>query len=87
MPGSADSNLTHRIENGKLIIEIDLNVEGNPSSSGKTTVIASSHGNMRIDVPGHQPMFLGLNLFEYRNDRQRQRPRDDFDRDHDWGGR
>ena len=34
-----------KIENGKLFIEIDLQ-EPTPSASGKTLVVATTHGNV-----------------------------------------
>ena len=47
----------------KLIVEIDLAATGAPSASGKTTVIASTHGN--IDVPGSRGIKLGINCYSY----------------------
>lgn len=52
---------TAKVQNGKLLIEVDLNREGVPSRSGKTMVIASSRGNLNIgDVT------LGLNVYRKR---------------------
>ena len=49
--------------NGKLIIEIDLQ-EPAPSASGKTLVVASSHGNQATTamIDG-QPIIIGLNAY------------------------
>ena len=50
-----------KIENGKLIIFIDLQ-EPTPSSSGKTLVEATTHGNVKTEcmIDG-KPVVIGLN--------------------------
>jgi len=51
------------IKNKKLYIEIDLE-EPTPSSSGKTLVVASTHGNTitTAEVNG-KPITIGLNAY------------------------
>ncbi len=51
------------IKNNKLYIEIDLE-EPTPSSSGKTLVVASTHGNTvtSAEVNG-KPVTIGLNAY------------------------
>jgi hypothetical protein len=51
------------IKNKKLYIEIDLE-EPTPSSSGKTLVVASTHGNTitTAEVNG-KPVTIGLNAY------------------------
>jgi hypothetical protein len=51
------------IKNGKLCIEIDLETP-TPSSSGKTLVVASTHGNTvtTVMVEG-KPVTIGLNAY------------------------
>jgi len=51
------------LKNGKLIIEIDT-TKPTPSASGKTLVIASSHGNQptAAQVDG-KPVIIGLNAY------------------------
>ena len=51
------------IENNKLFIEIDLE-QATPSSSGKTLVVASTHGNVvtTAEVDG-KPVTIGLNAY------------------------
>ena len=51
------------IKNGKLCIEIDLE-KPTPSSSGKTLVVASTHGNTvtNVMVEG-KPVTIGLNAY------------------------
>jgi hypothetical protein len=53
-------NISARVEGRKLIIEIDLDQDFGLSSSGKSTTIASSRGNARIDGTDAT---LGLNLY------------------------
>jgi len=54
----------HVSEDGaELIIRVDLTVQGTPSASGKTIVLASSRGN--ADVPGMDGYKVGLNVFRY----------------------
>jgi len=51
------------IKNGKLCIEIDLE-KPTPSSSGKTLVVASTHGNTVTSVMGEgKPVTIGLNAY------------------------
>ena len=49
-------------ENGILTIKIDTKVAFGLSSTGKSTIIASSSGNKQIDL-GSETAFLGLNLY------------------------
>ncbi len=55
--------LTVEIKEGKLFIEIDLE-QPTPSASGKTLVVASTHGNTVTDaqVDG-KPLIVGLNAY------------------------
>lgn len=55
--------MTARIENGKLILEVDLE-KPTPSASGKTLVVASSHGNQptAAAVDG-KPVIVVLNAY------------------------
>jgi hypothetical protein len=56
-----------KIENGKLIISIELQ-EPTPSSSGKTLVVASSHGNMTTEaIINGKPVIVGLNAYIRRS--------------------
>ncbi len=52
-----------KIENGKLIISIDLQ-EPTPSASGKTLVVATTHGNMTTPcVINGKNVVIGLNAY------------------------
>jgi hypothetical protein len=51
------------VKDGKLMIEIDLQ-EPTPSASGKTLVVASSHGNQQTAAMiNGQPIVIGLNAY------------------------
>lgn len=56
-----------RIENGKLIIEIEFSESGHPSASGKTLVHASTRGNQvtEVEVNG-KALVVGLNAYTKR---------------------
>jgi hypothetical protein len=58
-----DMALNVEIKNNKLFIEIDLE-KPTPSSSGKTLVVASTHGNTvtTAEVDG-KPITIGLNAY------------------------
>jgi hypothetical protein len=52
-----------KIENGKLIISIDLQ-EPTPSASGKTLVVATTHGNVATEcVVNGKNVVIGLNAY------------------------
>ena len=52
------------IENGELVIRLPLNKTPLPSTSGKSLVIASSHGNQKTDaVLNGQPITIGVNAY------------------------
>lgn len=52
------------IKNGKLIIELELEKTPQPSASGKTLVVASTHGNQvtSLIIEG-QPVVIGVNAY------------------------
>ncbi len=52
-----------KIENGKLVISIELQ-DPTPSASGKTLVVATTHGNMATDllIDGKK-VVIGLNAY------------------------
>jgi hypothetical protein len=52
------------IENGCLIIRLPMNPTPVPSASGKTLVVASTHGNVATTaVVNGQPVVLGINAY------------------------
>jgi len=60
-------NVSLKVEGDELVIRINLKDKGTPSASGKSTVIATTQGN--ISVPGTEDKRsrvlckLGLNLY------------------------
>jgi hypothetical protein len=57
-------NIELKVAGQKLILTVDLTKEVGPSSSGKTTLIASTEGN--ANVPGHEGVKVGLNVCRAR---------------------
>lgn len=53
-------NVKMTVQGDKLTITVDLAAPGKPSASGKTTVIASTHGNQKLDGRNE---YIGLNLY------------------------
>ena len=52
-----------KIEDGKLIITIELQ-DPTPSASGKTLVVATTHGNVVTDcIIEGKPIVVGLNAY------------------------
>lgn len=45
-----------------LTITVDISKDFGPSSSGKTTIIASSEGNQSL--PGREDIKIGLNVYK-----------------------
>ena len=56
--------MTASIKNNKLVIEIELNETPTPSATGKTLVVASTHGNTptTAQVNG-KTVIVGLNAY------------------------
>lgn len=55
-------NVKVTVEGAELVIRCRLDAAATPSASGKTLVIASTRGSVK--VPGTDAM-LGLNLYRY----------------------
>jgi hypothetical protein len=56
--------LTATIEDGYLVIKVPLNPMPTRSATGKTLVVASSHGNKQteLEIDG-KPVFVGVNAY------------------------
>jgi hypothetical protein len=56
-----------KMENGFLVVRIPVQNPPVPSASGKTLVVASTHGNQKteVSVNGKQ-VIIGLNAYIYR---------------------
>jgi len=45
-----------------LTITVDLSKKGTPSATGKSLVIATSHGNQPVEGPGE--IMIGINVYK-----------------------
>ena len=56
--------LTAKIEGKELVIRLPLNPTPVPSATGKSMVVASSHGNKQTEarINGH-PIVVGVNAY------------------------
>ena len=57
-----NGNIKLQVTGTKLNIEIDLSKDLGRSKSGKSTLVASTFGN--ISIPDHPEVKLGLNLYK-----------------------
>lgn len=55
-------NVDMTLDGNILTIKVDLSKEFGPSTSGKTTIIASTEGNKA--VPGKEDVKIGLNVYK-----------------------
>jgi hypothetical protein len=53
-------NVVVRVEGNKLTIEVDLSREYGPSSTGKTIIVATTAGSIKVT----DKISLGLNVFK-----------------------
>ena len=57
------SNLDVKIDGNKLIITVlDVTAAGRPSSTGKTRIIAGTHGPLLVDHPAVSGLKIALNV-------------------------
>lgn len=59
-------NVTMKTEGTKLFIEIDLEADGEVSSTGKSLNIATTRGN--VEIPGAPGLRIGINMFRSNPD-------------------
>jgi hypothetical protein len=57
-------NVELTVDGTILTIKVDLSKDFGPSSSGKTTIIASTEGN--ISIPGREEK-IGLNIYKKKD--------------------
>ncbi|MBU4223113.1 MAG: hypothetical protein KKA10_16095 [Euryarchaeota archaeon] len=55
-------NVDLKLESNILTIKVDISKEFGPSTSGKTTIIASTEGNKAL--PGKEDVKIGLNVYK-----------------------
>lgn len=56
------TNIDMEVDGDILTIKIDLSKTFGDSKSGKTTIVASTGGN--VTVPEHRDMKIGINAYE-----------------------
>ncbi len=54
-------NVQMEVQNGILVIRVDLSQSFGPSSSGKSIIVASTGGN--VAIPGREEMKVGVNVY------------------------
>ena len=59
-------NLKTEVKGNKLVIEVDCSKNEGPSRTGKSTIIASTHGALPVSV-GDRVVYLNLNVYEKRS--------------------
>ena len=58
-------------EGNEIVIRIPIPDTLERSNSGKTLVVASTHGNTKLDIQiKGRPVFLGLNAYIYPQDKR-----------------
>jgi hypothetical protein len=57
-------NVELTVDGTMLTIKVDLSKDFGPSSSGKTTIIASTEGN--VSIPGREEK-IGLNIYKKKS--------------------
>lgn len=57
-------NVTMQVQGDILTIKVDLKKEFGPSTTGKTTIIATTKGNVK--VPEHENIKIGLNVYRVK---------------------
>lgn len=57
------NNIDAEIVGDKLVMTVDLTQELGLSSSGKTTLVASSRGNKIVEFNGEN-IYVGINLYK-----------------------
>lgn len=55
------TNIEAEVKAGKLVLTIDVAAEHGRSASGKSTIVATTRGN--VQVPGANGLVLGLNAY------------------------
>jgi ABC-type molybdate transport system ATPase subunit len=57
----AKENVKMEVKGNILTIKVDISERFGKSSSGKTTIIASTQGN--VSIPEHDDVKIGLNIY------------------------
>jgi len=77
--GVTMKGISASVQNGVLILHITLAQNNGLSKSGRSRLIATTEGNVRLDeisgLKKHRKIYLGLNLFDYAGGIVRKRNR------------
>lgn len=58
------NNFTAALEGSELVVRIPVTLPPRPSSTGKTLVVSSSHGNKPTDIEVNgQHLIVGVNAY------------------------
>lgn len=60
---SQNNGLSVTFKNGKMVITVDMGNERRPSGSGKSMIIASSSGALRVESPDGEDVRVNLNVY------------------------
>lgn len=55
-------NIKMEVQGDELVIKVNLKEEFGKSKSGKSTIIATTAGN--VSIPNHSDIHLGLNVYK-----------------------
>lgn len=58
-------NVEYEVKGTVLTVTVDLGKDFGPSKSGKTIIIASTQGNVRLNGSG-EGATMGLNIYKHR---------------------
>lgn len=56
-------NIKISVQGNTLVLTVDTSTNLGRSKSGKTTLIASSQGNQKVNIGGKE-IFIGVNVYE-----------------------
>lgn len=60
------TNVTHEVKGNKLIVTMDISKaqidRARPSSSGKTMIVASTEGSVKVEGPNGSNLSYSINL-------------------------
>lgn len=54
-------NVNMQVEGDELVIRVNLKQRHGKSASGKSTIVASTEGN--VEIPGFEDLKLGINCY------------------------
>lgn len=70
-------NLTAEPGEGELLIRVKLTNPIGPSRSGKTLLLASTGGNVEVELGGGDSVFMGINVYRYSTAKATRTPKEE----------